>query len=53
MTIDQPITRLDQLDPLGIYTYADYLKWQFDERVELFKGKLFPILPASAFLPPN
>ena len=22
------------------YTYADYLKWQWEERVELFKGKL-------------
>jgi Uma2 family endonuclease len=43
MTLDQPITRLDQLDPLGVYSYADYLKWQFDERVELFVGKLFPM----------
>ena len=23
------------------YTYADYLKWQFEERLELFKGKIF------------
>ncbi|MEY3240511.1 MAG: hypothetical protein RIR11_1949, partial [Bacteroidota bacterium] len=23
------ITSLDQLDPNGIYTYADYLLWQF------------------------
>ncbi len=43
MTLEQPITRLDQLDPAGIYSYADYLKWQFDERVELFLGKLFPM----------
>lgn len=43
MTLDQPITRLDQLDPLGIYSYADYLEWQFEERVELFKGKLLPM----------
>lgn len=43
MTVDQPITQLDQLDPLGFYSYADYLKWQFEERVELFKGKLFPM----------
>lgn len=36
------ITRLDQLDPIqGIYTYADYLLWKFEERVELFKGKIF------------
>ncbi len=25
----------------GLYTYADYLTWQFDERVELIKGKIF------------
>ncbi len=43
MIVDQPITSLDQLDPFGIYSYADYLKWQFDERVELFRGKLFPM----------
>jgi hypothetical protein len=29
-----PITSLDQLDPNGTYTYADYLLWQFTERVE-------------------
>src|SRR5690554_2069342 len=25
----------------GRYTYADYLTWQFDEMVELIKGKVF------------
>ncbi len=44
MIADQPITRLDQLDPLGVYSYADYLKWQFEERVELLRGKLFPMV---------
>jgi len=24
-----------------VYSYADYLKWQIDERVELIKGKIF------------
>ena len=37
------ITSLSQLDPAGHYSYADYLLWQFQERVELFKGKLFPM----------
>jgi Uma2 family endonuclease len=23
------------------YTYADYLKWKFEERLELFRGKIF------------
>lgn len=34
------ITSLDQLDPNGTYTYADYLRWQFEERVELLRGKI-------------
>jgi Uma2 family endonuclease len=25
------------------YTYADYLKWDFEERLELFRGKIFPL----------
>jgi len=35
-----PITSLDQLDPNGTYTYADYWSWQFPERVELLRGKV-------------
>ncbi|GAB3722805.1 Uma2 family endonuclease [Spirosoma lituiforme] len=40
------ITDISQLDPNGRYTYADYLKWQFDESVELIKGKLYRMSPA-------
>ena len=39
----QPITDLSQLDPNRLYTYADYLTWQFTETVELFKGTIFPM----------
>ncbi|MDX2282343.1 MAG: Uma2 family endonuclease [Saprospiraceae bacterium] len=35
-----PITSLDQLDLNGTYSYADYLHWQFTERVELLRGKI-------------
>ena len=35
-----PVTDLSQLDPTKTYTYADYLTWQFEESVELIKGKL-------------
>ena len=28
------------------YTYADYFKWKFEERVELIKGKIFKMSPA-------
>ena len=34
------------LDLNKVYTYADYLKWEFDERVELIKGKIFNMSPA-------
>ncbi len=37
---------LSSLDLNGNYTYADYLKWNFKERVELIKGKLFKMSPA-------
>ncbi|MFD2570669.1 Uma2 family endonuclease [Spirosoma soli] len=40
------ITDISQLDPKGTYTYADYLKWQFDESVELIKGKIYWMSPA-------
>lgn len=34
----EAITSFDQLDLTKQYTYADYLTWQFEDRVELFKG---------------
>lgn len=40
------ITSLSQLDPNGSYTYADYLKWKFKEKVELIKGKIMEMSPA-------
>lgn len=42
------ITSLSQLDPEGNYSYADYLKWQFQERVELFRGKIMKMSPAPS-----
>ena len=40
------ITDISQLDPNGTYTYADYLKWRFEQSVELIKGKLYNMSPA-------
>jgi Uma2 family endonuclease len=37
---------LAELDFSKDYTYADYLKWTFEERLELIKGKLFKMSPA-------
>ena len=33
--------KLADLDLNKVYTYADYFKWQFEERVELILGKIF------------
>lgn len=41
------ITSLSQLDPEKTYTYADYLLWQFEERVELIKGKILQMAAPS------
>jgi Uma2 family endonuclease len=43
-----PITELSQLDLNGTYSYADYLEWQFQERVELLRGKIFKMSPAPS-----
>ena len=36
------------LDLSKEYTYADYLKWTFEDRLELIKGKLFKMSPAPS-----
>jgi len=40
--------QLSDLDLTKTYTYADYLKWTFDERLELIKGKIFKMSPAPS-----
>jgi Uma2 family endonuclease len=40
------ITDISQLDFNKQYTYADYLTWQLNERVELIKGWLHKMTPA-------
>ena len=40
------ITNINQLDLNGRYSYADYLKWQFDDFVEIIKGKVYKMSPA-------
>ncbi|GAB2694728.1 Uma2 family endonuclease [Mucilaginibacter koreensis] len=36
------------LDLSKSYTYADYLQWRFNERLELIKGKVFKMSPAPS-----
>lgn len=42
------VYNLSDLDLTKTYSYADYLLWQFQERVELIKGKIFEMSPAPS-----
>ena len=46
MDVDEPIIEYNQLDLSKEYTYFDYLKWRFTERVELIFGKIIKMSPA-------
>jgi Uma2 family endonuclease len=38
------ITKLDQLNEDSFeYSYSDYMTWQFQERVEIIMGRIFPM----------
>lgn len=43
MVVEKPILDYGELDLNGTYTYFDYLNWQFPERVELIRGKVFKL----------
>ena len=47
MKSKEPITDFAKLDPNASYTFLDYMRWQFIERVELIKGKLYKMSPAA------
>lgn len=40
------ITDISQLDLKKQYTYADYLTWTFEDRLELIKGWIYKMSPA-------
>lgn len=42
------ITNINQLDFNKTYSYADYLLWKVQEKIELFKGKILAMSPAPA-----
>lgn len=41
------VTSLSQLDLSKSYSYADYLLWRFEERVELIRGKIMQMAAPS------
>lgn len=40
--------RISEMDFSRSYSYADYFRWRFDERLELIKGRIFKISPAPS-----
>ncbi|MBC7874204.1 MAG: Uma2 family endonuclease [Ferruginibacter sp.] len=36
-------SNVEEPDSSLTYTYADYLQWKFEERLELFRGKIFKL----------
>ncbi len=45
---NQNIVCEPDFDYPGMYSYADYLKWNIEERVEIIKGKIFKMSPAPS-----
>ena len=45
---DEKIYSFNEVDESLTYSYAHYLNWLFDERVELIKGKIFKMSPAPS-----
>jgi Uma2 family endonuclease len=45
MEVNEAITDYGQLDLNRLYTYLDYMKWRFQERVELIRGKVSKMSP--------
>ncbi len=42
-TNNDQYTKVEEPDPSVSYTYADYLQWKFEERLELFRGRIFKL----------
>jgi len=44
---DDKYQQVEEPDPSYTYTYADYMKWKFEERLELIKGKIMKLSAPS------
>ena len=42
-TDNEQYMQVEEPDPSISYTYVDYLQWKFEERLELFRGKIFKL----------
>ncbi|SDH65828.1 Endonuclease, Uma2 family (restriction endonuclease fold) [Pedobacter terrae] len=43
-----PIKTLNEVDFSALYSYADYMRFEFEERLEIIKGQLFKMSPAPS-----
>lgn len=39
----ETIYKVEELDMSASYSYADYLRWKFEERVEIIRGKVYQL----------
>lgn len=46
---EQPAYKtLNEVDFSALYSYADYMRFEFEERLEIIKGQLFKMSPAPS-----
>ena len=45
---DEKVYSVNELDESLTYSYAHYLNWLFDERLELIKGKIYKMSPGPS-----
>ena len=45
---EEKVLSFADIDPSLTYSYAHYLSWLFDDRVELIKGQIFKMSPAPS-----
>lgn len=45
---EKPVLSFEDIDTSVTYSYAHYLTWLFDDRVELIKGQIFKMSPAPS-----
>ncbi|WP_025143918.1 Uma2 family endonuclease [Pedobacter jeongneungensis] len=43
-----PIKTLNEVDFSADYSYADYMRFEFEERLEIIKGRIFQMSPAPS-----
>ncbi|QNN40285.1 Uma2 family endonuclease [Pedobacter roseus] len=45
-----PVKTVNEIDFSAIYSYADYMRFEFEERLEIIKGRVFRMSPAPSHI---